>query len=529
MATSLARQLERLAAPQSALVVHKKSRPSLLFDKREAALLDRDTVFSIGLDGFEDLLNLNPAFVKYQETLFSENAKTMERAVQTKEVNDQLDEVLEEFLCLACPYFLLKPTQKALEWLVYRFHIHEFNVNALLRCIFPYHDTNIFVRALQLLRLKEETNRWHWLHPLQNPGVPLTKAALAVQCAENLGFMKFLCLMNKKMMKVHGAGSTALHAPVAFFVTALSAGLERCDLSEPLAGERVTALAVLAQSQTLALAPAAALEPLSPSLPALTAALADLSQRCSVLQLLSCLLRTCVLESAKGDATAGTMATALISDVRVEDPREQERIIRSLTELFTAGEAEAKPLLAALCPLLAVTERMYPAPFDAALVGCGVFVDLNHPEESTRHEAVADSELVRSALLSALADESDRIVKLALKVPVEKSLELVSWEELSGRLTTCLDAGHGDQVRWLCARALARLETALKVSGALSAELTPLDLVRDAEHASPAAALLCVLVAVVDAAAETDVSDIQWWSAAAADSERLAALVAFAL
>ena len=48
MATSLAKQLERLAAPQSALLVHKKSRPSLLFDKREAALLDRDTVFSIG-------------------------------------------------------------------------------------------------------------------------------------------------------------------------------------------------------------------------------------------------------------------------------------------------------------------------------------------------------------------------------------------------------------------------------------------------------------------------------------------------
>lgn len=48
MATSLAQQLQRLAAPQSALVIHKKSRPSVLFDKREAALLDRDTVFAIG-------------------------------------------------------------------------------------------------------------------------------------------------------------------------------------------------------------------------------------------------------------------------------------------------------------------------------------------------------------------------------------------------------------------------------------------------------------------------------------------------
>ena len=83
-----------------------------------------------------------------------------------------------------------------------RFHIQDFNVNALLRCIFPYHDTNIFVRALQLLRVREETNRWHWLYPLQNPGVPLSKGALAVRCAEDLGFMKFLCLMNKKIIKV---------------------------------------------------------------------------------------------------------------------------------------------------------------------------------------------------------------------------------------------------------------------------------------------------------------------------------------
>ena len=75
-------------------------------------------------------------------------------------------------------------------------------MNALLRCIFPYHDTNIFVRALQLLRLREETNRWHWLYPLQNPGVPLSKGALALRCAENLGFMKFLCVMNKKIIKV---------------------------------------------------------------------------------------------------------------------------------------------------------------------------------------------------------------------------------------------------------------------------------------------------------------------------------------
>ena len=95
----------------------------------------------------------------------------------------------------------------------HRFHIQDFNVNALLRCIFPYHDTNIFVRALQLLQLREETNRWHWLHPLVDPGVPLSKGALAAQCAENLGFMKFLCVMNKKLIKVQQYCQCVKHYP----------------------------------------------------------------------------------------------------------------------------------------------------------------------------------------------------------------------------------------------------------------------------------------------------------------------------
>ena len=31
--------------------------------------------------------------------------------------------------------------------------IAEFNIEALLRCALPYHETNLFVRVVQLLRL----------------------------------------------------------------------------------------------------------------------------------------------------------------------------------------------------------------------------------------------------------------------------------------------------------------------------------------------------------------------------------------
>lgn len=47
------------------------------------------------------------------------------------------------------------------------FHIHLYNVDSLLACALPYHDTNVFVRVLQLLKIKDATNRWSWLHSLQ--------------------------------------------------------------------------------------------------------------------------------------------------------------------------------------------------------------------------------------------------------------------------------------------------------------------------------------------------------------------------
>lgn len=48
MATSLAAQLKKLRTPQTNLLLQDKKRPSLLFDPKEAANLDRDTVLSIG-------------------------------------------------------------------------------------------------------------------------------------------------------------------------------------------------------------------------------------------------------------------------------------------------------------------------------------------------------------------------------------------------------------------------------------------------------------------------------------------------
>ncbi|KAH8031407.1 hypothetical protein HPB51_017179 [Rhipicephalus microplus] len=199
--TSLARQLQKLAAPQTSLLKETKKRASFLFDPREAAALDTDTAYAIGTTGLEELTTLNEAFARFEENLFSESAKFLERAVKSKEENAILDGQIEEFLLLLSPHFLLRPAHKALEWLVYRFHVHEFNVDAILRCILPFHETRVFARALQLLDLSSKTSKWHWLHCLQKPGLSLTKTALVTQCTRDPGTLKFICEVLVAMAK----------------------------------------------------------------------------------------------------------------------------------------------------------------------------------------------------------------------------------------------------------------------------------------------------------------------------------------
>lgn len=73
-----------------------------------------------GKVGFGNLLNLEPSLASVEEALFGEASIVVERAVLDKAANEKLNAKIEEFLVRAQPYFLLKPTHQALEWLIYR-------------------------------------------------------------------------------------------------------------------------------------------------------------------------------------------------------------------------------------------------------------------------------------------------------------------------------------------------------------------------------------------------------------------------
>ena len=58
--------------------------------------------------------------------------------------------------------------------------IHQYNVEAVMLCILPYHGTGQFVRVLQILHIQNTV--WAFLQPAQKSGAPVPRSSLVQRC-----------------------------------------------------------------------------------------------------------------------------------------------------------------------------------------------------------------------------------------------------------------------------------------------------------------------------------------------------------
>lgn len=68
----------------------------------------------------------------------------------TDQQNKILDHQLQSFFRYLSPVFQIPAAHKSFEWLIRRFLVHENNVEEILRCVLPYHDTRLFVKVAQV-------------------------------------------------------------------------------------------------------------------------------------------------------------------------------------------------------------------------------------------------------------------------------------------------------------------------------------------------------------------------------------------
>lgn len=213
--TSLQQQLKKLAVPHVTQALEAK-KVSLLFDSKDAASLDANDVLDIALKGLDELIQKNKSLAKYRNLLFNKDTISFNRATCSKEVNQKLDRVLLDYLIEISPYFLMRPAQQTIEWLVHRHQINHFNMDDWIMTILPYHNSKIFVKVLTILNLENPTGKWHWLNDCAKHGVPLPRVVIVNHCKRDGGFFRFILSTLSTYIEVLGADCPALTERINF-------------------------------------------------------------------------------------------------------------------------------------------------------------------------------------------------------------------------------------------------------------------------------------------------------------------------
>ncbi|KAJ2162622.1 snoRNA-binding rRNA-processing protein utp10 [Coemansia sp. RSA 552] len=221
MASSLAGQLYRMRTVDRVLSTERaqKTRASFLFDGKQAADIDTQTVYEIGRSGLEELRQINGQFARYAATLFSEAVKDMDRVLLTRAENAKLDKSIEQFLFQLAPHFLTRPAGKTLEWLVRRFRIHEFNTRQILAALLPYHGTKAFLTLVTIMTIEtQDMDLFGFLVTQRKARRVLDSATLMAQCQRDRALVSFIC---KAVFKAIDAGLDypGLHSFYAMLVS----------------------------------------------------------------------------------------------------------------------------------------------------------------------------------------------------------------------------------------------------------------------------------------------------------------------
>lgn len=198
--SQLATQLRALSKGSSSKPL---SKPSLLFSQAD---VDTHTVFELGQNGFGELQLLDERFGQFESLFRNTDSKVFDRGSQTTAKLAILDSLIEGILQLLSPYLLLKPAHKTLEYLIRRYQIIEKHQEALIACILPFHQTDIFGRLVQFMKLPPQ---WSFLKSSPDPLV--RRSVIVQQCIDNISILDFICKMAKN--------STAGRTPQVTFFT----------------------------------------------------------------------------------------------------------------------------------------------------------------------------------------------------------------------------------------------------------------------------------------------------------------------
>ncbi|KAK4787741.1 hypothetical protein SAY86_011574 [Trapa natans] len=202
MATSISLQLNAIKSLVQAEPLNRSFiRASILFNSKEAADVDIDSIYTIALSGLEVLASTDERFDNYKSNLFSHRSTTLDRELMTPEENDRLDASINSYLRLLSGRFQLPSALKTLEYLLRRYKIHVYNTEELMLCALPYHGSHAFVRIAQLVNFGN--TKWKFLEAVKVSGAPPPRQVIVQQCMRDLSVLEALCNYAKSTKKFY--------------------------------------------------------------------------------------------------------------------------------------------------------------------------------------------------------------------------------------------------------------------------------------------------------------------------------------
>ncbi|KAF5193642.1 U3 small nucleolar rna-associated protein [Thalictrum thalictroides] len=216
MATSLSSQLKaiKIIPTEPERTKRPFTRASIIFDPKTAADTDVQTILGHALAGLEVLIQIDNRFVSYGNSLFSSRSVELDRELKGIEENNKINESIASYLRLLSGHLQLAASHKTLEYLIRRYKIHVYNIDELIHCSLPYHDTVVFVRIVQLIDLGN--SKWRFLEGVKVSGAPPPRKVIVQQCIRDMGVLDSLCRYATPMKKYHPS------APVVSFFTAVA-------------------------------------------------------------------------------------------------------------------------------------------------------------------------------------------------------------------------------------------------------------------------------------------------------------------
>lgn len=222
--SSLEQQLKRLKTAQTEEFRQVKYRVSFLYDKKEAAAIDCDTHLRVANKRFRKLSKLSPDLLQFVD-FFNEQSKDIDRSSFSKDENDELSISMRKLINnLVVPFFMLNDCHETLEYLIYKYQIHNYETNDLLSAMLPYHETRLFARALQVFS-NLDTSLWGWLESYKTKGVPVPKEKMISVLASKSALV---ALLGDKLIEMN-RDSNKVNIFTSFYTTTMMCVLDRAQ------------------------------------------------------------------------------------------------------------------------------------------------------------------------------------------------------------------------------------------------------------------------------------------------------------